>query len=1298
MFYGTATATAEHGNGGLIELSSSGTITHSSPLNISTTSTYGNTGTLLIDPANILIADPATFNTFNSFRALISGGTTDPNALQRGANFGISVALNSTHALIGAQDYHYSGNPDSGNAFLFNLSTNTWTDLLATVGAPAPQANAEFGRSVALSATHALIGAPSYDYPSNSNSGNAYLYTLNSGAWTGTSTDGANNGLLSLTTTGGPSPQGSAFFGRSVALSATHALIGAYRYHYPTTPGTADSGNAYLYTLPTTETPAGIWTGTNGLLSITGAPTPQGGAEFGYSVALNSTHALIGTWQHNHSGNDSGNAYLYQIGNTAHTAWTGTFMEVPEGENTVYRSNGLLSTTGAPNVTLSTSFGARFGASVALNATYALIGARDYHYPSQANPDTGNAYLYTLPTTETPTGTWTGTNGLLSLSIPNAPTLQTHIEFGYSVALNSTHALIGARDYVYSFLSDSGNAYLYTLPTTDNPNGIWTGTNGLLSTSGAPAAQLSAEFGISVALNETYALIGARYYDYPTFSAGGLSCSNSSPPSCNTGNAWLYHISSGTWIDLLDSIASIQTPPTPQANAQFGSSVALSSTHALIGSNNYDYSGTSNSGNAFLYNLSTNTWVNLLATIDAPSPQTNANFGSSVALSTTHALIGVDDYDYSSTGDSGNAFLYNLSNGTWTNLLATTGAPAPQGSARFGRSVALTATHALIGAYNYNYSSASFSGNAYLYTINGGTWTGTNGLLSVAGAPSAQAGAFFGSSVALSTTHALIGADSYTYSGTILTGNAYLYTISNGTWAGTATAGANNGLLSTGSAPAAQAGAFFGNSVALNATHALVGANQYHYSGTADSGNAYLYTISNGTWTGTATAGANNGLLSTTSAPAPQGGAIFGWSVALNATHALIGAYRYNYTPSGGTATSDSGNAYLYSLSGGSNAWTDLLGTTGAPAPQANARFGNSAALSATHALIGAYQYHHSSTADSGNAYLYTLDGGNWINLFDAALGTPIPQTDANFGSSVALTDTHALIGARSHDSSTTITNSGNAYLYNLSNNTWTNLLATPGAPDAQANARFGSSVALSSTHALIGAVDYSHTSGGTTTSFSGSAYLYTISNGTWTDLLATTNAPAAQANARFGVSVALNATRALIGASRYNRPGTTQSGAAYFYTLSGGDSAWTDLFSITATNTPTPVTGDNFGSSVALTDTHALIGAALYEHSSTSNSGNAFLYTITGSTWTNLLATTSAPTAQISAQFGTAAALSSTHALIGAIYYYPTTPTTCNPDPPNCGSRQRLPLSTSALRSGTGDDAGAWAGTNGPP
>ena len=175
------------------------------------------------------------------------------------------------------------------------------------------------------------------------------------------------------------------------------------------------------------------------------------------------------------------------------------------------------------------------------------------------------------------------------------------------------------------------------------------------------------------------------------------------------------------------------------------------------------------------------------------------------------------------------------------------------------------------------------------------------------------------------------------------------------------------------------------------------------------SGNAYLYNIISNTWTGT------DGLLSATGAPYSSGDANFGSSVALTSTHALIGARTYNYTPSGSaTAVSDSGNAYLYNVISGAWTGTDgLLSTTGAPTAQASASFGTSVALSATHALIGAENYNYSSTTDTGNAYLYGIESEVWVNIINLVADAPKLQSGTWFGSSVALSDTHALIGAR---------------------------------------------------------------------------------------------------------------------------------------------------------------------------------------------------------------------------------------------------------------------------------------------
>ena len=439
----------------------------------------------------------------------------------------------------------------------------------------------------------------------------------------------------------------------------------------------------------------------------------------------------------------------------------------------------------------------------------------------------------------------------------------------------------------------------------------------------------------------------------------------------------------------------------------------------MIGSRFYNYSGTSRSGNAFLFFIENSTWVNLLSTAGAPIATENGGFGWSVAINNDYALIGASGYDYTTTDpmtmtsttttDSGNAFLYELANADgdstsneWTDLLSTMGAPAPQTNAGFGSAVALSTpvalseTHAVIGASNYSFpitdlTNIAGSGNAFLYNVSTSTWVGptdasgrSRGLLATPRAPTPRINSAFGSAVAISPSHVLVGASGYDFpvnSETTLTnsGNAFLYTIMSGNWVD---------LLADPSAdaPAAQPNFNFGNSVALSSRYALIGASNANYLGTVASGIAYLYALSDGAWTN---------LLGTSGAPTAQTGANFGVSVALSATHALVGAGNYTYRSIG-----RSGNAFLHNITNGG--WTDILGTPGAATPQANAGFGTAVALSSRNILIGAPSHNYSSAGvGSGNAYLLTLAPSPTAPSFDAIIFSNDILVDLTFNNPV---------------------------------------------------------------------------------------------------------------------------------------------------------------------------------------------------------------------------------------------------------------------------------------------------------
>jgi hypothetical protein len=201
------------------------------------------------------------------------------------------------------------------------------------------------------------------------------------------------------------------------------------------------------------------------------------------------------------------------------------------------------------------------------------------------------------------------------------------------------------------------------------------------------------------------------------------------------------------------------------------------------------------------------------------------------------------------------------------------------------------------------------------------------------------------------------------------------------------------------------------------------------------------------------------------------------------------------------------------------------------------------------------------------------------------------------------------VVGANRESTSLT-TNQGAAYVFTLSAGTWTQQ-AKLVASDAVSDDNFGISVALSSdgNTVIIGA-----TNEDTTATDQGAAYVFTRSGAAWTQQ-AKLVATGAAASDEFGVSVALSSdgNTAIIGAYIEDTTATDQ-GAAYVFTRSGA--AWTQQAKLVASDA---ALGDEFGISVALSSdgNTAIVGAYQESTPSTTSNGAAYIFTRSGSTWT---------------------------------------------------------------------------------
>jgi hypothetical protein len=259
--------------------------------------------------------------------------------------------------------------------------------------------------------------------------------------------------------------------------------------------------------------------------------------------------------------------------------------------------------------------------------------------------------------------------------------------------------------------------------------------------------------------------------------------------------------------------------------------------------------------------------------------------------------------------------------------------------------------------------------------------------------------------------------------------------------------------------------------------------------------------------------------------------------------------------------------------------------------------FGFSIALSDDTAVIGALR-DDDNGVDSGSVHVFTRFGTKWSQQ------TKLTAADGGagdeFGGKVALDGDIAVIGARLDDDKGV--DSGSAYVFTRSGSTWSQQ-AKLAASDGAAGDVFGISVAISGDTVVIGA-DLADEKG----SNSGAAYVFSRSGNTWSQQVKLT-ADDGAAGDLFGIRVTLSGDTALIGAARDDDKGD-ESGAAYVFLRSGIE--WVQQAKLSATD---GAANDRFGTRVAIYGDTAVIGAILGDAMS-DNSGSAYVFTRSGSTW----------------------------------------------------------------------------------
>jgi hypothetical protein len=370
---------------------------------------------------------------------------------------------------------------------------------------------------------------------------------------------------------------------------------------------------------------------------------------------------------------------------------------------------------------------------------------------------------------------------------------------------------------------------------------------------------------------------------------------------------------------------------------------------------------------------------------------------------------------------------------------------------------------------------------------------------------------------------------------------------------------------------------FFGFSVSISESFAIVGANMEDDAGGTSSGKAYIYNPATGALLHTL----NNPNAHNTSA-----NDYFGARVGISDSFAIVGAY--GESDAGGAS---SGKAYIYNPSTGA-----LLHTLNNPNPYGsslNDAFGIAVGISDSYVIVGAYLEDDAGGAESGKAYIYNPATGALLHT----LNNPNPfgaSGSDNFAYSVSISNSYAIIGAFNEDDAGGA-ESGKAYIYNSSTGALLHTLINPNPDGSSSGDGFGWAVSISESFAIVGAR-------GESGSTSGKAYIYNPATGALLFTLDNPNPYGSSGNDFFAWSVAISESYAIVGGYGEGSLGT---GKAYiFSTLTGGL-----LFTIDNPNTFGTSDNDNFGRSVSISESYILVGVYNEDDENGLSSGKAYIY-----------------------------------------------------------------------------------------
>jgi hypothetical protein len=353
-----------------------------------------------------------------------------------------------------------------------------------------------------------------------------------------------------------------------------------------------------------------------------------------------------------------------------------------------------------------------FGRRVGISSDTIVVGA--FEDDTAAGEDAGSAYVFTRAG-----ATWSKQQQLFASDAVAGDF------FGYSVAISGDTIAVGAPwDN-----SSVGSVYVFTRSGT-----TWSQQDHLLSPSVTGLG-----FGYTLAISGDTIVTGMPY------------------DNNETGSAYVFTRSGDSWSQQQNLVASDGV-----SYDQFGQAVAISGDTIVVGAP-WDAGG----GSAYVFTRSGITWSEQ-GHLYGSDVVSGDELGWGVAIFGDTIVVGVEKDDTAAGADAGSAYVFTRSDSTWSqqdHLFAGDGAAGDY----FGNSVAIASGMIVVGAI-YDNTAAGQTGSAYVFTQSGGTWSQQSRLLG----KDAGAGGHFGCFVSISGGTVVVGAQ-YDSAAAEDAGSAYVF-------------------------------------------------------------------------------------------------------------------------------------------------------------------------------------------------------------------------------------------------------------------------------------------------------------------------------------------------------------------------------------------------------------------------------------------------------------------------------------------------------------------------------------------